>query len=141
MELALYKGPADDWKHKVAHWLVCTLTWSKYSHIELVIRGICYTSSFRDHGVRTKKIDLLNGHWDIYPIEANESIALAWFDKHKGEPYDWIGMLRVCPLLRWLPKRNKTSFCSEAVGGMLGFRDPERFSPEKVLWHYFHKHW
>lgn len=137
----MYKGPADDWKHKLGHWLVKVLTASKYSHCELFINGTCYSSSFRDGGVRSKVIDLNSGHWDNIKIEGyDEKYALQWFERNRGRPYDWPGMIKVCPLLRWLrfilPRRGQRRFCSEAVAGMLGYKNPETYSPQKVLRQY-----
>ena len=60
MKVALYKGPAKDWRHKVAHWAVCVATRSPYSHCELVIDGVCWSASARDGGVRGKVIDLVS---------------------------------------------------------------------------------
>lgn len=132
MQLALYKGPPT----KPLFWLgegfirLCTL--SKYSHCELVINGVCYSSSYRDGGVRAKFIDLNSGKWDLLPVDGDEKLAIARFAADKGKRYDWLGMLRVCPLLRWLPRNDSKRFCSEMVAWMLGTEDPERFSPEHL---------
>lgn len=129
MHLALYKGPATGLRNKVGRWLVCALTLSRYSHVELVLHGVSYTSSFIDGGVRSKVIDLASGHWDLISIEGDEQLAYDRFFADRGKPYDWLGMLRVSPLLRWLPRRGSSRFCSEEVAWMLGLDDPETFSP------------
>jgi hypothetical protein len=36
MRIAMYKGPPDDFWHKVGHTATCLWTRSKYSHCELV---------------------------------------------------------------------------------------------------------
>jgi hypothetical protein len=134
--LAMYKGPARGIKNKLGHWLVCLLTWSKYSHVELEIAGACYSSSLRDGGVRAKVIPDLetSGHWDVFPVEIDVQRALARFTTDRGKHYSWLGMLRVCPLLAWLPRRDATQrFCSDEVAWMCGADDPETFSPEDVL--------
>lgn len=133
LQLALYKGPASTLRNKLGHWLVCTLTLSPYSHVELVIDGVCWSASYRDGGVRPAIIDLTSGHWDVFPIFGDRDKALEWFGAHAGAAYDWPGMLRVCPALRWLPRRGKKFFCSEAVGAALGHPDPETLSPVNVL--------
>lgn len=135
MQLALYKGPPTEWRHKLAHWAICALTSSRYSHVELVIDGICWSSSYRDGGVRAARINLASGHWDLFPIQGDTAAALRWFRAHQGEAYDWAGLLRVSPLLRWLPRRPHKRFCSEAVAAALGHPDPETQSPQDVLAH------
>jgi hypothetical protein len=137
--LAMYRGPATGLRNKIGHWAVCLFTISPYSHVELVIDGVCYSASFRDGGVRAKVIDDLetSGHFDLFPIEIDRELALARFEADKGKPYDWLGMLRVFPFLQWLPRRDAARFCSEEVGWMLGAQDPETLSPEDVLERYF----
>jgi hypothetical protein len=133
--LCMYRGTPTDWKNRLGHWLVCALTTSKYSHVELFYDGVCYSSSYRDGGVRAKVITDLNdsGHWDLFPITIDVEPVGARFKADEGKPYGWRGMLRVCPLLRWLPRRDGERFCSEEVAHMLGASDPETFSPEDVL--------
>lgn len=132
MQLAFYKGPPTELQHRLAHWLICVLTFSRYSHVELVIDGVCWSSSFRDGGVRPARINLASGHWDVFEVAGDPERALAWFRAHRGEPYDWWGMLRVCPLLRWLPRTPFARFCSEAMAAALGAQDPETFSPGRL---------
>lgn len=137
MRLALYKGPATGAKNKLGHWVVCVATASKYSHVELMIDGVCYSSSFRDGGVRAKVIDAesLAAHFDLFDVKnpPDEATVLARFAAEKGKPYSWRGMLRVCPVLRWLPRRDSSErFCSDLVSYLLGATDPETFSPENV---------
>lgn len=131
MQLALYKGPADDLAHKIGHAAVCLLTGSKYSHVELVINGICWTSSARDGGVRGKAIDLTSGRWDVHPITGDEDRARAWFSAHNLENYDWAGVLRFA--LPFLPQRENQWFCSEACAAALGLPNPENYTPQSLL--------
>jgi hypothetical protein len=138
-QLAMYKGPATGWRNKLGHWAVCFFTASRYGHIELVIDGVCYSASFRDGGVRAKVIADLetSGHWDLFRISADRDLALARFGADGPKPYDWLGMLRVFPLLRWLPRIDGKRFCSEEVAWMLGHADPETLSPAAVLRKYW----
>lgn len=131
MKVALYKGPAKDWRHKVAHWAVCVATRSPYSHCELVIGGVCWSASARDGGVRGKVIDLQSGRWDVFPIEGDEAAALAWFLAHKGQRYDWAGVARFA--LPFLPNSADRWFCSEALAAALGRPWPERFIPHDFV--------
>jgi hypothetical protein len=139
MQLAMYRGPGKAWAHKLLHWAICLFTWSRYSHIELVIDGICYSASNRDGGVRGKRIDLTSGNWDVFDLpdtfQVRRKHALAWFKKHDGENYDWLGIARLFFLLRWLPVRKKHHFCSKAVAAALQVPDPEDFPPDNLLEH------
>lgn len=117
MQIAFYKGPAQDWRHKLAHWAVCLFTRSNYSHCELVIDGICWSASARDGGVRRKVIDLKSGRWDVVPIHGDRVGALAWFTAHEGEAYDWAGVFRFA--LPWLPNSDTRWYCSEACAAAI----------------------
>lgn len=121
--LALYKGPPkrSDWLHTLSHYGIRLWTWSKWSHAELVIDGVCWSASSRDGGVRRKFIDLNSGRWDLVTIplaEQETGRTLGWFLKHEGQGYDWLNIGRfVLPLLnherdRWV--------CFEAIGAALG---------------------
>lgn len=132
MQLAFYKGPAAGLVPSIVHWATCVFTLSRYSHVELVIDGVCYSSSARDGGVRAKRIDLASGHWDVVALPADfrdEAKALAWFRTRLGQHYDWAGVLRFVPLLRWLPREPRQWFCSEAVAAALGFPNPDTWTP------------
>jgi len=130
MQLALYRGPVGkplDWRGLKAwgsHLAICLRTLSRHSHAELCINGTCYSASVRDHGVRSKRIDLASGRWDVYALPgADEAAALAWFARHKGQHYDWPG------IVAWvLPVRQHAQrwTCFEAVGAMLGLPRPHR---------------
>ena len=117
--IAFYKGPpTDDVWHIISHYAIRLWTWSKYSHAELVINGYCYSSSARDGGVRFKKIDLGSGRWDVIPVRGSQVEALWWFDQHKGQPYDWLNILRY--LFPFIPQRADRWVCFEAISAMLG---------------------
>ena len=131
MHICLYKGPPTDLAHKIAHKAVCWFTGSKYSHCELLIGGLCYSSSARDGGVRAKAIDLTSGRWDVYPIEGDEKKALQWFIDHMGKRYDWAGIARF--VIPFLPKVDGQWFCSEACGAALGLDNPQDLTPASFI--------
>ena len=120
--LAFYKGPPrNDWLHTISHYAIRLWTWSKYSHAELVIDGICYSSSTRDGGVRSKRIDLSSGRWDVVEMPLDrfrEDDALSWFLINNGDKYDWAGVWRF--VFPFLPQSEKRWFCFEAIGSALG---------------------
>lgn len=122
MQLALYKGPPrNDVAHTVSHYAIRLWTWSKWSHAELVIDGLCWSSSARDKGIRSKQIDLSSDRWDVVDLDLPESAklsALVWFQMHDQDKYDWLNIGRfVLPILG--QKRNRWT-CFEALGTSLG---------------------
>lgn len=133
MKLALYKGPAQDIAHKIAHWAVCLFTGSPYSHCELVIGGVCWSASARDGGVRGKVIDLASGHWDLFEIHGDEDLALEWFLAHDGARYDWAGVFRFA--LPFLPASRSRWFCSEACAAALLLPGARDLNPQQLLDH------
>ena len=99
--------------------LICWWTRSPYSHVEIVINGVCYSSSLWNGGVRKKVIDLSKPHWRVIPIEwADEKAALRVFEQHKGKPYGW-GDLITQHVLR-LPVDDPGLLCSELCALMSG---------------------
>lgn len=122
-QIAFYKGqPRNDWLHTVSHYAIRLWTWSKWSHAELVIDGLCYSSSSRDGGVRAKHIDLNSGRWDVVEFNLTDeqtAQALAWFLSNDGDKYDWAGIVRF--VIPFLPQGGRRWFCFEAIGESLGF--------------------
>lgn len=120
VQLALYKGPPsiqNTWEW-FKHYAIRLWTWSRYSHAELVIGGMCYSSSSRDGGVRKRQIDLNSGRWDVVPIlGADATAALIWFYAHEGQHYDWANIARF--VMPFLPQNADQWVCFEAIGSML----------------------
>jgi len=120
VKLALYQGPpGGSIRHHISHWLTRGWTWSRYSHAELVVDGMCLSSSLRNGGVRAKELKLESHRWvviDLPHSDANQ--ALAWFVRHEGEAYDWRGVFRFA--LPFIGHHPEKWFCFEAVGEMLG---------------------
>lgn len=131
--IAFYKGPPrNDLWHSISHYAIRLWTWSKWSHAELVIDGVCYSSSARDGGVRAKTIDLNSGRWDVVPVQIDERCALDWFAEHEDEPYDWAGILRfVFPLL---PHGLREWVCFEAIGSALGFAGAHKLTANDLFY-------
>lgn len=136
VQLAMYAGPADDFVHVLTHWGIRFYFLNTYSHAELVIDGICYSSSARDGGVRGKLIDLDSGKWHLYDLPGVDvDFALAWFEKFKGCGYDWAGVAAYpVPGLRHSPDR---FFCFEAVAAALKLAKAENTTPRALVEHAF----
>ena len=89
------------------------------SHVEIVINGVCYSSSLRDGGVRPKPIDLTPSWWRVIPITwRNEDAALRVFRCYDGQPYGYWDLLTQ-HVLR-LPVDDPGLLCSELCALMLG---------------------
>lgn len=116
---AKYGGPLD----KTIAWL----TWGEYSHVEFQLTKSptgahpCLSSSWRDGGVRWKRIDVTTGKWTRYMIcphylaypETELEIA-EWMLTQENKKYDTLGVLLV-PFTFWKNKlfRRARWFCSE----------------------------
>lgn len=143
MQLAMYKGPATEPLHQIGHAGTCLVTWSIYSHCELVFgppltngRSLCASSSMRDKGVRFKNINLASGRWDLYKLtrysREDEIYAYNWFVQHQGLPYDLLGLAWfVLPISAF---NDPARFvCSEAIAAALRMRKPHKFHPQRLL--------
>lgn len=128
MQIAFYKA-SGTWADKLIRLVTC----QKYSHCELVIDGLCYSSSMRDNGVRMKYINLDPKSWDVYelPQYYDQALALTWFIKHVGKKYDMLGAITsVLPFNINIPNR---FFCSEACAEMLGVENAKSIIPKDLL--------
>jgi len=136
LELAFYRGNGNNFDKLIRWW-----TDSDYSHVEIVINGVGYSSSPRDGGVRKANINFGNGNWDMFEIPCTylqeEKIRL-FFEREMWKKYDWLGIFltQAIPIgtqdpLRW--------FCSEIA--MAAFyhaeittieNKPKWYSPEDM---------
>jgi len=134
MKIALYKGPPEDVAHSISHYSIRLWTFSKYSHAEIVVDGVCYSSSSRDGGVRSKVIDLESGRWDVFEISDDPELkkrVLAWFAKHDGDPYDYRNIIRF--VLPFVGHNDKHWVCFESIGAALGIDKPHKLDADKLL--------
>lgn len=128
MQLAFYKG-----KGTLFDFLIRKVTFSKYSHVELVIDGVCYSSVY-NKGVRGTRLILDKDNWDVFDIISNKQIkakALAWFIEHDGDAYDYRNILRY--LIPFLGHNKNHWVCYEAVGAALGINRPQLLTAEELL--------
>ena len=99
--------------------LICWWTRSPYSHVEVVINGVCYSSSLRRGGVSRAAIDLSKSHWRVIPIKwADAGAALRVYRQHDGKPYGYWDLITQ-HVLR-LPVDDPGLLCSELCALMLG---------------------
>ena len=127
MKIAFYKAEGTLFDKAIRFF-----TKSRYSHCELVINNICYSSSFRDNGVRAKAIYLNQDNWDVFDLHGyNEEKALAVFNNCNNQPYDLIGVLRF--LFGFLPNRELHWHCSEICAYALGIDKSENYTPQDLF--------
>ncbi|MBX3588860.1 MAG: hypothetical protein KF796_19685 [Ramlibacter sp.] len=132
--IAFYKGRLAENDHALLFdRLTCWRTRSRFSHCELVLPEPsggqkCWSSSFRDHGVRGKAVDLTTGRWVLIKVPGvSADTASAWFKAHVGAPYDWFGLLGwVFP---WRVSNRAWWFCSEACAEAMGLEESWHISP------------
>jgi hypothetical protein len=125
MQIAFYKGQGQFFD-KCVRWK----TGSPYSHCELIVDGISYSSSIRDGGVRGKVITFNPESWDIYTVPDNYAVALGLlFDRTKGWAYDWEGIL-IGELFGTRAQNSRRYYCSEWCGEVFGYNN---LSPDE-LW-------
>lgn len=113
LQLAFYKGKGNIYDKLIRFW-----TDGPYSHVELVINDVCYSSSPRDGGVRKKQINLKSGNWDVFDLDSNqyqeaEIIRFVEGEIEKGAKYDWMGIF-FGQFIRFLNLQDPNKwFCSE----------------------------
>ena len=128
MQLAMYKG-----KGKIGNKPVRLWTRSQYSHCELVIGDMWYSSSLMDKGVRRKQVILNPEHWLLVPLPDNlEAGALAYFERTKDESYSWLDLVR-SQMLNLAADEPGAAFCSDWCAAALGLPNSTSYSPKTLL--------
>ena len=127
-KVAFYRADNPDakWDDKLIAWW----TDSKYSHCELVIDDVWYSSSPRDGKVRAKQIIPKKYHWDSVDVEIDKEQFLKFFYENKGKRYDFLNILCTQILPCNLQNPNKW-ICSEFVGTAI-FGKEFKGSPQKL---------
>lgn len=134
--LACYHGRAEKLSHRIYDGITRFFTRGKYSHCEIAIalpdgRYQCYSSSYRDGGVRTKIMPLPPDKWDLIALDGlSDGEVRRYFTATQGSDYDLLGALGC---VAGLPQNADKFFCSEwcynaIFGGGQGFR----FSPNQL---------
>ena len=133
--VVFYKGkqPWTEPKNKLVDFLIRKFTKSKYSHCEIAIQTkdsdgyLCFSSSFRDGGVRAKVIKLKEHHWDFIKVDVDEDKLYEFFDNTVGMKYDLLGCLGI--LSNKIKHKKNEYFCSEWCAEVLGYENPEKMTP------------
>ena len=109
---------------------------SVFSHVELEINGVCYSSSSRDYGVRSKIINTSNHQkWLSFDLKKDIDIngCLAYFDSVDGQKYDWINIF-FTQIIKLNIQSEKKQICSEFVANCLGLENAYKYSPESLFY-------
>lgn len=134
--LAFYKGRSKNIWGRVMEGAIRFVTRSPYSHVEVTpgvafpdTTHVCYSSSGRDGGVRTKEIFLSQENWDLITIPGDEKSLTEYFSLYIGAKYDYIGIIlsQLCAFGRHSKSR---WFCSEIIASALKIPQPQRISPQ-----------
>ena len=72
---------------------------------------LCFSSSFRDGGVRAKVIKLKEHHWDFIKVDVDEDKLYEFLDSTIGMKYDLLGCLGI--LSSKIKHKKNKYFCSE----------------------------
>lgn len=128
IEVAFYKGL---YSHNLISIIIAIFTLSKYSHVELIIDGMSYSSRPSSKGVSKELKDYsINPElWDILLIKISEESILKilqFFNETNHAKYDWVGIFfyHLIPLEIEDPNRY---YCSEWVAKALRFQYPKFF--------------
>lgn len=133
--LACYHGKASKRWHRICDGITKFFTRGKYSHCELAIhlcdnKYKCYSSSYRDGGVRVKTMTLDPVKWDLIPLDITPTQLERYFNATKGSHYDLLGALGVVSGLR---QHKDKYFCSEwCFNALTGGQEGWRFSPVQL---------
>ena len=109
---------------------------SIFSHVELEIDGVCYSSSNRDYGVRSKIIDTSNKQkWVSFELKNNidKNICLNYFKRVEGQKYDWLNIF-FSQIIKLNIQSSNKQICSEFVGNCLQLDNAYKYSPEALFY-------
>ena len=115
--------------------LTRAVTKGPYSHCELVEElpdGTykCFSSSYRDGGVRSKILSLDSDSWDLVDAPYLTAEAVEEVKRRTvGLKYDLVGAVGVVILS---PDRPHKWFCSELAAEVIGLKEPWRYSPNTL---------
>ena len=127
VQLALRKNDTRLTARGIQWW-----TDSIYSHCELVVDGMCYSSSAMDKGVRRKAITLDPAKWDVIDLPgADAARVLRHFQATRKHNYGWASLFS-SQLFNLNRELGKSPFCSQWCAAALGLPNPASYSPRTL---------
>jgi len=135
--IAGYRG-----KKRFLDRLIQWWTGDTYSHCEVVINNIGYSSSHVDGGVRSKWIDFQDSTvWDLYPIEfADAEDIIRYYQETKCTKYYMLDLI-LSQVLRTRLNIKNSQFCSEWCANALRLPDPRSHTPGSLIRLIVHLNW
>jgi hypothetical protein len=140
IEFAFYKksAPRANWADEIISWW----TNGPYSHVELIIDGVMYSSSPRDGYVRCKPHIYDPLSWDYIDVSVSDrdiDRIKKFFTKTENRKYDWLGILGfIIPVHDSEQKYFCSEWCTKAgiIGGIecLYDKNPSRMSPNRLAY-------
>lgn len=137
--LAFYKHKREIKDHstlfmRIADEITRFFTRGPYTHCELAVsredgRYDCFSSSYRDKGVRMKTMVLEEHKWDLIELEADIDALAEFHEVHKAMGYDLAGALGI---VLGRDHRQDQLFCSEYCAKFLGYADAWRIDPNDL---------
>lgn len=119
--------------YRITDDVIRLITKGKYSHCEVAVHLYdntyqCFSSSFRDKGVRLKTLKLSEDDWDLVDISdvIDKNRILTFYSYTLGKKYDLIGLLS--PIYGDWHSKNRY-FCSEWCAEALNLPRPHKTSP------------
>ena len=134
--VAFYKGKGT-WVNGLIRWW----TKSEYSHVELIVDGVWYTSATWEKGTVARALKGNPEKWDMVelPCTVEQKVNATVSARNKlGKGYDYWGIL-FSQVLPWKGDRSDRWFCSEYLyscladaGIVAGLVKPEEVSPQNL---------
>ena len=123
VQIAFYRGPPSTVSGWLAHIAIAIRSLSPITHCEVVIDGICFTSSGQDGGVRAKKIDLTDGRWEVFdipdPLDQLKERVIRFYGTTRELKYGWMDIMTY--MIPFVPPDRDKYICSEWVTEALGW--------------------
>ena len=127
VKLTLYKGKGTFVNAFIRWW-----AGSVYSHCELVVNGVCYSSSGMDKGVRRKIINLDDGKWDVIELPwADAESVVRYFAETDHHQYGYFGLITSQLFNRGIAQ-DRAQFCSEWCARAVGLPNASSYSPASL---------
>lgn len=102
---------------------------SIYSHCELIVGDLCYSSSPMDGGVRAKTIGMTSDKWDFVSAPwADADAVIRYFNETKHHKYGWGGLV-TSQLFNLNRAEADAQFCSQWCAAALGLPSPASYNP------------
>jgi hypothetical protein len=131
MKFAFYKASGTIFDKAIRIWMR-----GPYAHVEAILQDYgdgtyLIASSVPGTGVRTTRQTLPESDWDIVEGPGDVDQATAWFNKHDGEAYDYIGLFGFVLRPVTIEERGKY-WCSEAILLAIGYKGAWREDPNSM---------